>query len=140
MSLVYKTKIPIIFSMFLLIFAGPLMAQKSDSVYAAVIKFQSHCCGVPGDTPVRKFISSFRKKYKIKRMAAWHIGPMGREGEYYLAFHLRELNAKQKALFTSKLKIITGKLHDRGSAEFEENMKIEAANVSARTTFEKVIF
>ena len=110
------------------------MAQNRDSIiYPVTIQFLSECCGVPGDAPLKKFLKDFKKQHKIKSLAAWHIGPMGREGEYYLAFPLKELNKKQALLFTDKIK-------DRGSAVCVENMKIAADELPARASTEKVIF
>jgi hypothetical protein len=63
-------------------------AQKSI-FYPVVVSFNSMCCGVPDDAPVMKLISSFKKQHRIKRIAVDHIGPMGKEGEYYLAFRLK---------------------------------------------------
>ncbi len=124
-------------------FSVSLHAQqnKGTIIYPAVIQFQSECCGVPDDAPVRQFIRSFRKQQKIKKkLTAYHIGPMGKEGEYYLAFTLREMTKKQKKTFIKKLKVVTANLKDKGSASFAENLTIEREALPGRATIEKQVF
>jgi hypothetical protein len=99
--------------------------QSKDSItYAIVIKFSSIGTGVPADTPLRNCIKSFKKKNKVNKIAAKHIGPMGKEGEYWLAFSLKELTQKQKAAFKKQVKATTEKMTGRGQATYEENITI----------------
>lgn len=121
-------------------------AQVSDSTYReaftvpVTIQFKSECCGVPSDSNLRVFIKSFRKKNKIKRITALRIGPMGREGEYWLAFSLRELNQKQKTAFIKKIKPVIEKLKKPGMASVEEQFTVDPSSMSSRTTITKVSF
>ena len=118
-----------------------LSAQDSLKVsYPLVISFQSQCCGVPTETPLRSFIIAFKKKYKIKTISASHIGPMGREGEYYLAFKLTELNKKQTKDFINKVKQLKKLPGDKGTFSFNEKMDIDPAKLSGRTTIKTVDF
>ncbi len=115
-----------------------LMAQKQDStVYPVVVQFQSFCCGVPDDKPLKEFICTFKKQHKIKKITAWHIGPMGREGEYWLAFPLTEMNAQQADLFKQQVKAIAATLKDKGGAVVEENLIVNPADLSRGASFEK---
>lgn len=68
------------------------------------IQFHSVCCGVPSEIPVVKMIKSFKKKNHIKSITAYHIGPLGKEGEYDLAFQLTELNKSQRVKLIGQLK------------------------------------
>lgn len=52
------------------------------------------------------------------------IGPMGKEGEYYLAFRLKELSKAQKIKFIRQLKKIVAAMVDKGSAEIKENVTV----------------
>lgn len=116
-------------------------AQKQDSTtYAVVIQFQSMCCGVPDDAPLRSFINSFKKRNKLKKITAWHIGPMGKEGEYWLAFPLKEMKAKQMAAFKKQAKEVTGKLKNKGAASYEENMVVINSALPGRAVVEKLVF
>ena len=108
-------------------------AQKAN-YYTVVVAFNSMCCGVPDSGPVMKLISSFKKQNHIKRMAVDSIGPMGREGEYYLAFRLKELSRTQKIKFVQNLKKIAPNMLDRGSAEIKENLTVNNADLSSRTS------
>ena len=119
----------------------PLTAQTIEkTTYPMVISFQSQCCGVPSDSAVRKFIVSFKKKYKIKKITAYHIGPMGREGEYYLAFTLNELSKKKAGYFISKIKKIKPLRSDRGTFSFREKLEIDPELISKRAKTEVVVF
>ncbi len=110
-----------------------LFAQKKNT-YAVVVSFNSTCCGVPDNQPLLKLVSSFRRQNKIKNISIDSIGPMGREGEYYLAFHLTELNKDQKIKFIQKLKKLVPALKDKGSAEIKENLVINKSDLSSGST------
>jgi hypothetical protein len=107
-------------------------AQNSEP-YAAVVSFNSMCCGVPSNEPVMKLIKSFKKQYKIKQVTVDSIGPMGREGEYYLAFRLKEFSKSQKIKFIQQLKKTAETMKDKGSAEVRENETVDKAGFSRGT-------
>ena len=107
-------------------------AQNSET-YAVVVSFNSMCCGVPSNEPVMKLIKRFKKQYKIKQVAVDSIGPMGREGEYYLAFRLKEFSKSQKIKFIRQLKKTAEAMKDKGSAEVRENETVDKAGFSRGT-------
>lgn len=116
------------------------MLAKSEThpvTYRYVIQFNSECCGVPDATPLMKAIQSFKKKNKIKKISYFLISPMGREGEYHMAFPLTELNKKQTALFIKQMDLLVETLKDKGSATTEQNMLVDKQNLSPRTTVTK---
>lgn len=119
----------------------PGKAQVKDScTYPVVVKFASIGMGVPSDSLLRNYINSFRKKNKVKKITACRIGPMGKEGEYWLAFSLAELTKKQAADFKSELKPVTEKMTDRGQTYFEENVMITKADLSGRVSVKETVF
>jgi hypothetical protein len=112
-----------------------IFAQKSDSLhYGIIIKFGSMAAGVPSNQPVLAYVAAFKKKYKIKKITYDRIGPMGREGEYYMAFPLKELSKKQKAEFVKNLHQIAKKLTDRGYASTEENESVSKSEFEGKIT------
>ncbi len=113
-------------------------AQKVNS-YPVVISFNSICCGVPDSGPIIKLISSFKMQNRIKRIAVDSIGPMGKEGEYYLAFRLKELSKAQKIKFIRQLKKIVPAMVDKGSAAIKENVTVNKADLSSRASIIKKI-
>ena len=125
-----------------LCFISISFGQQSDSTlkYAVVIKFQSICCGVPNAAPLKKFVSKFKKEYHTKTIRADKIGPMGREGEYYLGFKLKELTRKQKYYFLKKVTVVTSKLTDKGKAIAEENVIIDKSTLPQIATITKVYY
>ena len=125
------------------LFASVPAIQAQDSLprekkYALVVQFHSICCGVPDDAPLQKAIRSFRKKYKTRKIHADKIGPMGKEGEYYLAFTLKELTVKQRRLFIKKVEAVVPVMKDRGQASTEKNLTIRKEDYPARVTLVKV--
>jgi len=108
----------------LLVFASTSYAQRADSMisFRVLLKFQSECCGVPSDRPLIKTIQAFKKKYHLKSIQAYRMGPMGREGEYYLGFHLKELNKSLRWKLISKIKAaVVTMCKDKGTVVLEEH-------------------
>lgn len=120
------------FFVFMLL-AATTNAQQTDT-YPVIVSFNSMCCGVPSDTPLVKMIKSFKKQYRIKQVTADKIGPMGREGEYYLAFRLKEFSKAQKIRFIQQLKKTATAMKDQGNAEVRENEVVDKAGFSRGTT------
>ena len=116
------------------------MAQTEAKItYPVVVTFNSQCCGVPSDSSLRKFITAFKKRYKVKKIAAFEIGPLGREGEYCLAFNLKELNKKQAAYFIAKVKNIKKLPSDKGTFSMDEKYEIDPANLPKRAFKKEVL-
>ncbi len=113
-----------------ILFCQPVFAQKTGSTYPLAVLFNSECCGVPNSKPLLNYIKTFRKKNKLKTISAYRIGPMGREGEYHLAFSLKELNKRQKPVFINGIKAVVATMKDRGYAQAEENYIIPDAGKS----------
>ena len=121
-----------------ILLSGLLAKTEAHPVtYRYVIQFNSECCGVPDAAPLMKAIQSFKKKNKIKKISYFLISPMGREGEYHMAFPLTELNKKQTELFIKQMDAVITTLNDKGSANSEQNMVVDKQNLSPRTTVTK---
>ena len=115
-------------------------AQTKDSIirYPIVIQFQSVCCGVPSEAPLISFIKTFKRNNKIKKITAYKIGPLGREGEYNVGFKLTELNKAQKKSFIKKLKLLMPKLNDKGLAVVNEMETINLTSYPSNVSVERV--
>ena len=121
-----------------ILFSGIFANAETHPVnYRYVIKFNSQCCGVPDAAPLMNAIEVFRKKNKLKKITFFLISPMGKEGEYYMAFPLTELSKKQTALFIKQMDSSAESLKDKGSATTEQNMVIDKSTLSSRTTIIK---
>lgn len=131
-------KILITFFTFIIL-SATAHAQQTDT-YPVIVSFSSECCGVPSDTPLMNMIKAFKKQHKIKQVTAEKIGPMGREGEYYLAFRLKEFSKSQKIKFVQQLKKTAATMKDKGSAEVRENETVDKAGLSRGTTITPVKF
>lgn len=117
----------------MLMLATNANAQQTDT-YPVIVSFNSMCCGVPSNAPVIKLVKAFKKQYKIKQVAVDSIGPMGKEGEYYLAFRLKEFSKAQKVKFIQQLKKTAATMKDNGLAEIKENETVDKSSLSSRTT------
>ena len=122
---------------FALLFTGILSAQSQKTVYRYVVKFNSECCGVPSATPLVNSVLKFKKKNNIKKLAYYKISPMGREGEYYMAFQLKELTEKKLVMFMKEINATVLKMKDKGSATTEENVILDKQDLSGRITITK---
>ena len=118
------------------IFTNP---ETHPVTYRYVIQFNSQCCGVPDATPLINAIQVFKKKNKLKKITYFLISPMGKEGEYHMAFPLTELSKKQTALFIKQMDSLAETLKDKGRANTEQNMVVDKSTFSSRTTIIKKI-
>lgn len=112
-------------------------AESQPVTYRYVIQFNSQCCGVPDAAPLMKAIQVFKKKNRLKKITYYLISPMGREGEYHMAFPLTELTKKQAALFIKQMDLLAETLKDKGSATTEQNVVVDKQNLSSRITITK---
>jgi len=117
-------------------------AQKKDSAlsYPIVVKFQSTCCGVPNGEPLRKMVLTFKKKNKLKSIISYQIGPLGREGEYIVAFPLAEMNSKQQQLFIKKLYKVVPILKDKGYATIENPFSVMSHDLPSNVMITPIEF
>ena len=116
-------------------------AQQQDSVtYKAVIHFNSVCCGVPDSKPLVRAIKSFKKTCHLKSIRAITIGPVGREGEYMLAFTLKGMSKSNQKVLIKQMKTAISKMTDKGNAVLEENETIVKSNLPTTVTFKVVYF
>jgi len=116
-------------------------AQQQDSItYKAVIHFNSVCCGVPDSKPLTKAIKSFKKTHRIKSIRAITIGPIGKEGEYLLAFPLKGMSKSKQIALIKQMKTATSKMTDKGNAVLEDNETIVKSALPARVIFMVVYF
>jgi hypothetical protein len=130
-----------IFVFFLISGSAAFAQNKNDSLnFPIVMKFESVCCGVPDDKPFKKYLTQFKKKNKITSIHASYIGPMGREGEYYIGFPLTEMKSGQKSAFMKGLKSVASKMRDKGQAVTERNFHINTSTLSERTVIKEVEF
>jgi hypothetical protein len=123
-----------IITLSLLLLSLNTFAQKTT--YRVVVKFGSMCCGVPSNKPLLDYVATFKKKNKIKKIVCDSIGPMGREGEYYMAFTLKELKKTQIANFVKEITDLAATMKEQGYANVEENVEIDKASIG-RATIQK---
>ena len=114
-------------------------AETHPVKYRYVIQFNSQCCGVPDAGPLMNAIQVFKKKNKLKKITYFLISPMGKEGEYHMAFLLTELSKKQTALFIKQIDSLVETLKDKGGATTEQNMVVDKSTLSSRITIIKKI-
>ncbi len=119
----------------LLLLSINTFAQKTT--YRVVVKFGSMCCGVPSNKPLLDYVAAFKKKNKIKKIVCDSIGPMGREGEYDMAFTLKELKKTQVENFVKEITALAGTMKEQGYANVEENIEIDLSSLGRATKKKK---
>jgi hypothetical protein len=117
-----KKIIPLTIAVFL---STSIFAQKTT--YKVVVKFGSMCCGVPSNKPLLDYVAAFKKKNKIKKIVCDNIGPMGKEGEYDMAFSLKELKKQQVEIFVKEVTTLAATMKEQGYANVEENVEVDKA-------------
>ena len=125
----------IIFSAVILFFTLHSFAQKTT--YRVVVKFGSMCCGVPSNKPLLDYVATFKRKNKIKKIGCDSIGPMGKEGEYDMAFSLKELKKAQVGIFVKEITTLAATMKEQGYANVEENIEIDKASIGRATIKQK---
>ena len=120
------------FSLLAMLMLATTISAQQKVTYPVVVSFNSLCCGVPSNLPVMKLVKTFKKQYKIKQVVVDSIGPMGREGEYYLAFRLKEFSKVQKIKFIQQLKKTAATMKENGYAEIKENETIDKSSLASR--------
>ena len=123
-----KSKLMILF--FITASTAGYTQSTNSQKFPLVIQFASHCCGVPSDSTVINYINCFKKSNKIGSISAYRVGPMGREGEYYLAFPLDELNEKKARKFINDISCVTIAKDDKGGINFEKDFTIDNSRFS----------
>lgn len=119
-----------------LLFFITMSSIAQTTKYRVVVKFGSMCCGVPSNKPLLDYVASFKKKNKIKKIVCDSIGPMGREGEYDMAFTLKELKKTQVAVFVKEITELATTMKEKGYANVEENVEVDKASMG-RATIQK---
>lgn len=117
-------------------FITAAFAQKDSSAttYKMVVTFSSFASGPPSSAPLLAYIKKFKKVNKLRSIKADHIGPLGREGEYKLAFKLNELTRRQRALFIKRVTALAATMKEKGSASVTENETINRNDIPERAT------
>ncbi|MBK8712192.1 MAG: hypothetical protein IPL97_10030 [Niastella sp.] len=114
-----------------------IMMNAQTMKFPATVMFTSECCGVPTDSSILKMIQHFKKQYHIKTISWYHIGPLGREGEYNMAFPLTELKAAQKRIFIKKMQKLTLAPSGPGHLTLSTDYILEKSTLSGRSKIEK---
>jgi hypothetical protein len=104
--------------------------------YRVVVKFGSMCCGVPSNKPLLDYVAAFKKKNKIKKLVCDSIGPMGKEGEYDMAFTLKELKKTQVDTFVKEITALAATMKEQGYTNVEENTEVDKSAIG-RATIQK---
>lgn len=121
----------------------PARAQKktSDTTrYPVTFQFASYGTGVPDDQPLKDYINTFKKRNRIKSIPALRVGPMGREGEYYLLFTLKGMKKKIASLFIGGLQQLAEQKPKNGLWHCVKDFPFSESQLAPRAKIKKVDF
>lgn len=116
----------------------PAVQKKSQTSFKIAVQFTSIGTGVPDEAPVLKYVQNFKQRYRIGAIAYYKVGPLGREGEYDMAFKLAELKAGQQKLFITGLKKVVNSMKGRGNATLVSNYRLNKDALPSRASVEKI--
>ncbi|MFZ1528439.1 MAG: hypothetical protein WAT19_06810 [Ferruginibacter sp.] len=110
------------------------------SAYKVAVKFTSIGTGVPDDAPLVKFVQQFKKQYKVKAISFYKVGPLGREGEFDMAFKLTELTPARQKTFIAGLKKVCAGINSKsqGKTEVVTNYQLIKETLPPRASVEKI--
>ncbi len=109
------------------------------TTYRVSFAFGSIGTGTPSDKPLLDFLSCFKTCNKLKTLTAVRIGPLGREGEYKLAFPLTELNKTKKKSFIAELKKLAENMNEHGYVTVTENDIINMNALGRATAIKQIL-
>ena len=113
---------------------------ETAKTYKVSVYFASFAEGVPSAEPLINFMEKFKKENKLTCICADRIGPLGREGEYKLAFTLDGMKKKTADKFIKQVTEVAAGMKDRGQATVNLNDKIILSELSERTTIKSEVF
>lgn len=108
--------------------------------YKVSVYFASFAEGVPSAEPLLNFMEKFKKENKLTCICADRVGPLGREGEYKLAFTLDGMKKKTADKFIKQITEVAATMKDRGQATITLDDKINLSELSERTTIKSEVF
>ena len=127
-------------AVFALIMMNAFAQTENSKVYKVSVYFGSFAEGVPSEKPLIAFLEKFKKENKLTCICADRIGPLGREGEYKLAFTLTEMSKKKAEIFIKQITEVAASMNERGQATITLDDKINLSELSERTTLKSEIF
>lgn len=123
----------------LLLINGFAQTEKAQ-IYKVVVSFGSFAEGVPSAQPLLDFIQQFKKEQKLTCICADHIGPLGREGEYKLAFALTDWSKKKIEKFIKGVTQVATRMNERGQATVTTNETISPTDIPSRATIVQEVY
>lgn len=117
-------------------------AKSKDTTlhYRILIEFKSFCCGTPSDSLLVRYIKKTKKNCNFKKIYAYKIYPLGKEGEYSLGFTLKGMTLQQRKNFIAGAKKIVPKMKDKGSVILLENQTLKSSQLPPNINIEKISF
>ena len=115
--------------------------RNTDLGYPIILNFISIGTGVPDAKPVEDFVKKFKTDNGIATVEALRKRPLGKEGEYELAFPLKELNKAQRKLFVADLSAVVKQIkHNGGSVAITLNSSEGRYPGNDRAVTEKIYY
>lgn len=132
----------LLFISFIFLFSQTSFAKSNDTTYhyRVLIEFKSICCGTPNEAPLLKYIKKIKRDCHIKKIVAYKISPLGKEGEYDLGFPCKGMSSQQKRTFITGLKKIVPTLKDKGTATILENYSIKNSELPVQIQIKKITY
>jgi len=108
--------------------------------FPLVMQFNSYCCGVPDEQPIRDAIHELLIREKKSKLIAWKLAPMGKEGEYWICFEGDRRFFSMQSEFIESVTVFTKQSHDKGGISLDSNRIIDPVSLPKQAKWEKMNF
>jgi hypothetical protein len=97
--------------------------------FELVVQFNSFCCGVPDEEPIRDVIHQVLVEEDVSGIIGWKLSPMGKEGEYWICFQSDRSFNSIKPRLTEALTELVKKPQETGSITLDSNLMLNQINL-----------
>lgn len=108
--------------------------------FALVIKFNSVCCGVPDEQPLRDVIHQIVSDEDESGFIGWKLSPMGKEGEYWICIQGDRKFRSLQSKLTDAVSELAKQPQERGGISLDSNFVLQSSSIPQQAKWESIWF
>jgi hypothetical protein len=108
--------------------------------FPLVMQFNSYCCGVPDEQPIRDAIHELLIREKKSKLIAWKLAPMGKEGEYWICFQSDRTYRSLQHKLIDAIEAVTMQRQERGGITLDSNIILQRTSIPQQAKWESIWF
>ncbi len=105
-----------------------------------VVQFNSFCCGVPDQKPIRDAIHQVLINEGKSGILAWKLSPMGKEGEYWICFQTDRTFRSLKHKLIDAIDTVAKQPQERGGITLDSNFILNQSSIPQHAKWESIWF